>query len=386
MDGILKSIHVIAGLGARNGGPSYSVPRLVSALSGWGVSSEIYTVAESALERSEAHALAFPQDFMAVPVASSLRISRALSSALEKSVERIDILHNHGLWLMPNVAVGRIAEKAAKPLVVSPRGMLAFEALRFSARKKRLFWALLQGPALAQAAVWHATCLEEAEDIRSFGVTKPIAIIPNGIDEAVVFANHNPKLIKRTLLFMSRIHPKKGLPNLITAWSDVAPQRPNWELVIAGPDEGAHRAELAKQVKKLAAPSVRFVDPVYGHAKASLLASADLFVLPTKSENFGIAVAEALAAGVPAIVTKGAPWSGLDDQRCGWWIDHGVEPLKSALLEATSLSPATRKEMGARGRIWMTREFSWDTIASQMKEVYQWIISRSERPDCIYNG
>jgi glycosyltransferase involved in cell wall biosynthesis len=354
------------------------------ALMGQGSPAEVYTVAEKTPTPAKPNVFTFPQDYSSTPLISSLRFSSTLSTALENDADRVDILHNHGLWLMPNVTVGRIAKNSAKPLVVSPRGMLAPEALRFSSHKKRLFWALLQRHSFAHAAAWHATCPEEADDIRTFGVKAPIAIIPNGIDEASLFADHNSDREKRTVLFMSRIHPKKGLPNLIAAWSDIAHQRPHWELVIVGPDEGGHRADLAKQVNELGAPSIQFVDPVYGAEKASLLASADLFVLPTKSENFGIAVAEALAAGLPAIVTKGAPWSGLADQECGWWIDHGIEPLKAALLEATFLPPAARKEMGERGRNWVTREFSWDTIASQMRQLYSWILEDGDRPEFVH--
>lgn len=379
----MKSIHIIAGLAAQNGGPSYSVPRLATALTEQDSPADVYTVAENTPAPAKSNIYTFPQDYALTPLISGLRFSRTLATELEIGAGRVDILHNHGLWLMPNITAGRIATNAAKPLVVSPRGMVAPEALRFSARKKRLFWALLQRPAFAHAAAWHATCLEEADDIRAFGVKAPIAIIPNGIDEASLLADHSSERDKRTVLFMSRIHPKKGLPNLIAAWSDIANQRAHWELVIVGPDEGGHRAELADQAKDLGATSIRFVDSVYGVEKASLLASADLFVLPTKSENFGIAVAEALAAGVPAIVTKGAPWSGLADHGCGWWIDHGIEPLKAALLEATSLPPAERKRMGERGRIWVTREFSWETIASQMRQVYSWVLNRGNRPEFV---
>jgi glycosyltransferase involved in cell wall biosynthesis len=163
----------------------------------------------------------------------------------------------------------------------------------------------------------------------------------------------------------------------------VAEQRPSWQLVIAGPDENGHRAELETQITKDGVHSVRFLDAVYGNAKAKLLGSSDVFVLPTKNENFGLVVAEALAAGVPAIVTKGAPWSGLEREDCGWWIDQGVEPLISALLQSTALAPSVRRDMGERGRVWMARDFGWDAIAERMLEVYAWCLSKGERPNCM---
>ncbi|WP_338243129.1 glycosyltransferase [Aurantiacibacter hainanensis] len=375
---------MIAGLGAHNGGPSYSVPRLAKALSDLGSWADIYTVVDCSHEPPEPNVFTFPQDWGSMPVLSGLRASRSLSAGLEMRAADVDILHNHGLWLMPNVAIGRVAAKSMKPLIVSPRGMLAPEALRFSAWKKKLFWALLQKPAFKQVVAWHATSQEEADDIRAFGIEAPIAIIPNGVDVTTATAKHDPRRQKRTALFLSRLHPKKGLPGLIAAWAEIALQRPSWELVIAGPDEGGHRAKLTQQIEESGATSIRFAGPIYGSEKARLLTSADLFVLPTKSENFGIAVAEALAAGVPAIVTKGAPWSGLREQNCGWWIDHGTEPLKATLLEATALPSEVRKQMGARGRAWVLQDFGWDAIGREMDATYRWVAGNGDFPSCMY--
>lgn len=376
-------IHVIAGLGPQNGGPAYSVPRLVKAISARGCSAAIFTVAEAGSAPTDAGALMFPQACAATPLLSRMRWSPALASALARRANDVDIVHNHGLWLMPNVDAGRIAAKARKPLIVSPRGMLAPEALRFSTRKKLLFWSLLQRRAVAHAAAWHATSAEEAQDIRAFGIGAPIAIIPNGIDLASLISDHDTNRTHRRVLFLSRIHPKKSVQHLISAWSRVQTQRPSWQLVIAGPDENNHRAELEAQVDRYGIGSIQFLDAVYGEDKAKVLASADLFVLPTKNENFGLVVAEALAAGVPAIVTKGAPWSGLESENCGWWIDQGVEPLAAALLEATAHSPVVRREMGARGRAWMARDFGWDGIAARMLDLYAWCLGKGDRPDCV---
>jgi glycosyltransferase involved in cell wall biosynthesis len=379
----LTTIHVIAGLGAQHGGPSYSVPSLARALSAHGCGSDIYSVAEASGAPTDGDALVFPQAWSSTPFLSRLRLSPALGSALVRRVHEVDIIHNHGLWLMPNVVAGRTAAQARIPLIVSPRGMLAPEALQFSKRKKQLFWALFQKRALAHAAAWHATSTEEAHDIRAFGVKAPIAIIPNGTDFAKIMADHDSNRVQRTTLFLSRIHPKKGLRDLISAWSRVAAERPSWQLIIAGPDENGHRGELEELVARDSVRSVRFLDAVYGEDKAKLMASADLFVLPTKNENFGLVVAEALAVGVPAIVSKGAPWSGLEVERCGWWIDQGVEPLTAALLQATALAAAVRRDMGLRGSDWMARDFGWDGIAARMSEVYAWCLGKSDRPSTV---
>lgn len=377
-----RSIHIVAGLAARDGGPAYSVPRLCASLRAQGDDAQILTVRSNDTP-SRADSTEFPQDAAGIPLLRSLRLSSALAKTARRQAASTDIFHSHGLWLMPNVYAGHAAAKAGKTLVVSPRGMLAPAALEFSKLKKRLFWRLLQGPAYSRAALWHATAETEADEIRAFGIKAPVAVIPNGIDLPERLARHDPDRPRRTLLFLSRLHPKKGLDRLIAAWARVAAQHLEWDLAIAGDSEGGHRDELEAQVAALGTERITFAGPVYGEAKARLLEGADLFVLPTLNENFGIAVAEALASGIPAVVTKGAPWAGLESERCGWWIDHGVEHLAAALSSAMALPSGERAEMGRRGRDWMARSFGWDAIAAQMAASYRWLGGSGPRPDYV---
>ena len=379
---MIAAVQVVAGLDARDGGPAYSVPRLSAALEKYGLHQTIHAVGCGA-SIANSDIRFFAQDFANVLGLQSLRLSAALKRALDSRAPTADLIHAHGLWLMPNVYAGWASQNAGKPLVVSPRGMLAPAALKFSRGKKRLFWHLLQRRAYARAALWHATSSEEAQDIRNFGIRAPIAVIPNGIDLPPIVAEHSESATCRTVLFLSRLHPKKNIPVLLEAWRQIDKQAPNWQLVIAGPDERGYAAQLKAQVDKGTIQRVQFVGPVYGAAKDALLQNAELFVLPTLSENFGIAVAEALASGVPAIVSKGAPWPGLETERAGWWIDYGVEPLVTALLEATDMSVAERRAMGLRGRQWMARDFGWDTIAQQMAAAYGWVLGSAGRPACI---
>lgn len=381
-NGACRALHVVAGLAPARGGPSYSVPRLCAALREAGCAASVLTLQEEEKPAGES-VEAFLQDRTGLHPLDGLQASAGLRRATRAAAGLADIVHAHGLWRMPNVYAGAAAARVGRPLVVSPRGMLAPEALKFSAWKKRIFWALVQGSAYAGAAAWHATSAQEAADIRAFGIRAPIAVIPNGIDLPFALADHPTEKRRRCLLFLSRLHPKKGLSTLVSAWAKTAPQRPDWDLVIAGPDEGGYRAIVQAQADSEGASRISFLGAVYGVRKDEVLRAADLFVLPTKSESFGIAVAEALACGLPAIVTRGAPWAGLEIERCGWWVDHGPEALAAALLEATSLPAAERRAMGARGHAWMARAFAWNPIATQLLDVYRWLRDGGSTPACI---
>ena len=146
---------------------------------------------------------------------------------------------------------------------------------------------------------------------------------------------------------------------------------------------GGHDDELRALATALGLTRVSVEGPIYGDAKTAAYREADLFVLPTLNENFGLTVAEALAAGTPAISTKGAPWSGLESEGCGWWIDHGVEPLAAALAHAMALPRETLKAMGDKGREWMARDFSWDRVARDMLDVYLWLARGAGPPLAI---
>jgi glycosyltransferase involved in cell wall biosynthesis len=379
----LRALHIVAGLDPRHGGPSYSVPRLCTALTGQGVDARILTVREAETP-DRPFVSVHEQDFAATPILRALRLSSSLARAASAAAGASDVVHAHGLWLIPNVISGRAAAQTGRPLVVSPRGMLQPEALAFSAWRKRLFWTLLQGPAYAGASAWHATSTAEAEEVRAFGVRAPIAVVPNGIDlPQIDVSSGRREGPGRTLLFIGRVHPIKGLLDLIAAWARLGDERPDWTLRIVGPDERGHRAELETMAARLGAHRIKFCGPAYGEDKAAVLRAADLFVLPSRNENFGLAAAEALAAGVPAIVSRGAPWAGLETERCGWWVERAPEPLFTALRTATALPDAERRAMGLRGRGWMARDFGWDSVAAKMLELYRWVAGGAARPHFV---
>jgi len=179
------------------------------------------------------------------------------------------------------------------------------------------------------------------------------------------------------------LHVKKGVDRLLRAWTALAPERPDWCLWIAGPDDGGHEGELRALAASLRTPRVTFMGPVYGDEKRALYRRALLHVLPSHSENFGMTVAEALASGTPVIATRATPWSGLLREGCGFWIELGVEPLLHALHEATRLERAELLRLGARGRAWMQRDFSWDRVAREMAGVYRWLRAGGTAPASV---
>lgn len=372
----MKLLHVVPHISAEASGPSYSVPRLCQALSELG--HEVRLSCLAAGREVPGVALEVHPQW---PLARRFAISPAHARALAGSASEVDIVHNHSLWSMVNVAAGWVVPGKRAKLVVSPRGTLSPWALAHSRWRKRLLWPL-QRRVLARADLLHATSEEEYQEIRALGLKAPVAIVPNGIDVPEL-SRHESRDGVRRLLFLSRIHPKKGIDRLLAAWAALESAFPEWQLIIAGKGEAAHEAEVKAQAARLGLQRVSFPGPLYGQDKTAAYRSADLFVLPTHSENFGMVVAEALAHGCPAIVSKGAPWSGLEQEGCGWWIDHDVPTLQAALSHAMHLPESERRAMGLRGHAWMERDFGWASIAARMSAGYRWIKQGGECPDWV---
>lgn len=387
-DAPLACEHILASIADAGAGPSYSVRGLATALDALGAQVRLRTLAEwrasSAPPEAEgAIALdSHKQDYARIPLLKALAASRGLERALQRSAGSAEIFHVHGLWLMPNLYPAWAARNAPVKLVVSPRGMLSPEALAFSRLKKAVVWRLFQADALRSADCLHATSEAEYRDVRAAGLRNPVAIIANGV-EIPPEAAPRPRSSHRTILSLGRIHPKKGLDQLIRAWAGLEATHPDWRLRIVGPAENGHDRELMALTRRLGLTRVSVERPAFGAEKLALYRASDLFVLPTRNENFAMTVAEALASGVPVISTKGAPWAGLETERCGWWVDHGPEALSAAMAEAMALPGGALSNMGGRGRDWMAREFGWPRLAGEMLSVYRWLSRGAERPACV---
>lgn len=375
----MRVIHVVSAITEEASGPSYTVPRLCESLIGAGVDLQLAALDWASMPVSLPYLKIFPLGLGPRRLGVSPRMRRWLKA--EVASGRIDLIHNHSLWMMPNVYPGRVCRHGSCRLVVSPRGTLSAWALGWNALRKKIFWHVLQASALRTVACFHATVESEYEDIRRLGFRQPVCIIPNGIDLPLL--KQKPDGGRRQLLFLGRIHPVKGVDILLRAWQAVEHRFPDWELHVAGPDNGGYLADMQTLAAELRLDRLVFRGPLYGDDKRLAYREASLFVLPTHSENFGMTVAEALTAGTPVIVTRGAPWEGLAEQGAGWWIEIGVGPLVACLEQALSASPQRLMEMGRAGHEWMRRDFSWERIGAQFLATYRWLLDGGELPPWV---
>lgn len=379
----MKVVVTIAALNPEHGGPARTLPALCLALTQLGVEIEIITVGEHG--RPVDAAVGQGLNVTTISTSAGRYHPRSWRRAFESAVLRAlggradVVLYDLGLWLPSNHFASEVAAKTRIPRVVSPRGMLSREALSVSRWKKRVAWHLYQRRDLRRASVFHATSAAEAKDFRAVGLTQPIAVVPNGVDLPLASSGHTTDGEPRTALFLSRLHPIKGLRDLVTAWARVRPK--GWQLVVAGPDENGHRVEIEKLATSLRVhEDLTFTGSVDNQKKWELLQQADFFVLPSYSESFGLVIAEALAAGVPVITTRATPWKEIETVACGWWIDTGVEALVPALLAAMGKTPEELHDMGQRGRNLVQNGYSWQNAAKMILPVFEWLIGRTNRP------
>ena len=416
----MKILHVISGISRDSGGPSRSSQGLVAAECRAGVDAWI-----------------FPFDG-AEPWIEGVRKFKPQGAELSAAdLAQFDIVHIHGIWSPRLHNVAKMCRVAKVPYIIAPRGMLEPWSLKQKWLKKRIARFLYQDKDLKCAAALHATAESEAEQFRKLGFRNPVIISPNGVNvpsfkiktkksalELQLETRTNAS-VKRAL-FVSRMHPKKGVLELVEAWSrlgvrsqelgvskgdrgqGIRPSRvlathrdasklsdreaelgvSNWvvELVytVNGEFEREYEAKVKARVQELGLEDkFIFTGPLNDDAKWDAYDRADLFVLPTYSENFGIVVAEALWAGVPVITTKGTPWSELEEYKCGKWIDlpaEGSNPstwdaLDEALVSVMSMSDAERSEMGKRGRKLVEEKYTWEAVCSAMINGYKEILN-----------
>ncbi len=391
----MRVIHTIGEITERSGGPSRSVTNLCSSIGRLGETVELVAgndrFTDDRLIRPDTYnvQLHLVDAYRWGRLRYSPGFSRKLAELLREE-DQPTLVHDHGIWGYNNITAWRAARRACVPYVLSPRGMLMPWALEFKASKKKLAWLLYQHRVFASAAVVVATSEQECETIKRRFARLPVAIIPNGVHISDPGSALSPKHHAGgggTVLFMSRIHPVKNVIGLLRAWcllpKDIARE---WRLLIAGPNENGYAKEIVTHIRENGMQDcVELMGAVEERCKASVFESADVFILPSFTENFGLVVAEALSYGLPVVATTGTPWRELSRRGCGWWVPPNPESLSHALTQAMGSSSEQRCAMGAVGRDFIREQFSWPRIGAATIALYGWLTRQSvSRPNFVY--
>ena len=477
----MKILHVVPLIQASTGGPAVSVTRLASEQAKMG-----HEVTLACLDYPHLGPQVAALGVRVVSLKGNVFAVRGrgwspeFRRVLMEEARKADVVHNHGLWMWPNAYAREAAVAAGKPLIISPRGMLEAWSLNRSKLRKVVAWWLFERKNLQSAVLFHATAESEKRSIEkalSHGLTRidtdsfsggdpagksnssekakkaAVVVAPNGVDlpdlgrrpGREVLEEKFPELrSRRWVVFMSRLHPKKGVDVLLRAWArqkdvtcdmwrvtsgETKTARQNVEhtaygirhtegegrsayasgaannygvtraednlrhtnlklktaphrgavLVLAGSDLIGYGKEIKRMIKELGlVDSVVMTGEVAGEAKDCLLGNAEVFVLPSYSENFGIVVAEAMAWGRPVIATTGTPWKEVAEVGAGWWVKPEEEPLAKALEEAMGKGPEALDAMGAKGRALVERSYGWAAPAAKLVRAYEEVFATAE--------
>jgi glycosyltransferase involved in cell wall biosynthesis len=320
--------------------------------------------------------------------------STGLKQALSGS--DFDVLHTHGLWQYPSGAVHAWHARTRRPYVVSPHGMLDSWAIRNSSWKKRLALVLFERAHLRDAACLRALCEAESSAIRDFGLPNPICIIPNGVylPDLSPIPNSEfriPNLNgRKVLLYLGRIHPKKGLVNLLKAWAGIRNSKletrnpGEWVLAIAGWDQGGHEKELRTlSAERGIENSVAFLGPRFGAEKAACYRNCDAFILPSVSEGLPMVLLEAWAYGKPVLMTPECNLAEGFAAQAAIRIEPNVESISRGLDDLFRTPTSALRVLGNNGRDLVAARFTWPKIAREMKAVYEWLVAGGPKPECV---
>jgi glycosyltransferase involved in cell wall biosynthesis len=320
------------------------------------------------------------------------------AQALSRSIVQsgADVVYSIGLWKYPSLASLLWSKRTGKPLLVAPHGMMDPWALRNSRLKKRLAGLLFQNAQLRQAACIRALCESELKSIRAYGLKNPVCIIPNGIDlpancdgkDVSTISRELKEQGRKILLYLGRIHPKKGLVNLLKAWKGATGSQSSggeqWLLVIAGWDQGGHEAELKSLAAELQIEdSVLFLGPQYGEAKAEFYRNCDAFILPSFSEGLPMTVLEAWSYGKPVLMTPECNLPEGPDAGAAICFDPTVGAIEQGLRRLALMPDREREAMGERSLHLVKDRFMWSRVAHDMIAVYRWLLGAADRPDCV---
>lgn len=381
----MKILHVIESLRKNAGGAAEIVPVIAEEerLCGNGVT--MVTLESADYSETAVHAQKAGVKIVAYRRSSVLPgilgFSWAYMKELDGLITSVDVVHVHGLWQFFGWWAALRTRHFGKVLVMQPHGSLEPERLKISRWRKRIVGTLVDRPLLRNADCVLTTAESEREHVIQYGIApERVRAIPLGLHsepylsskpDSGLLARLGVDVSKKLLLYFSRITQIKGLDMLAEVWRSLAYFHDEWQLVIAGPDDRGYTEEMRSlYARLLPAGTYVFTGPVYGKDKFSLLKSVHAFVLPTRSENFSIAVAEAMASGLPVVCTKGAPWGIVEKAHAGYWVDINVNALNDGLRKVLGSSPDERVVLGKNGQECVAQEYEWTSITKSMTALY----------------
>lgn len=360
----MKILTYITSIDLKGGGPSRSVPMLVKGLAEMGADVTLMT---QRTENMNTHALDGTTAKLHV---LDVFNSKDIEAFIRK--EKFDIVQLQSMWDLRYYKVAQICRKLHIPYIETPRGMLEPWSLAQKKWKKRLALWLYQMNDLNHAACIYTTADDEARNVKSLGVKAPCAVIPNGIETESYKCRESIDVVKKQVLFLSRIHVKKGIELLLEAWSRIVSDFPDWTLLIVGNGETAYIESLKAMAERLGVgESVTISEPVFGEEKVKLYQGSSLFVLPSYSENFGMVIAEAMSCGVPIITTKYCPWEILNETQTGWCIDLSINTLTDTLRQAMRMDGSKLFDIGQRASLLVREKFDYRSVAQKTLELYK---------------
>ncbi|MDY6784795.1 MAG: glycosyltransferase [Cyanobacteriota bacterium] len=396
-----KVLQIIPSLSLARGGPTQVALNLTKALIGQGIVAEIATTNDNGWDTLDVP-LNQRSDYQGLPVWFFPRFSSPISGIalgsdrgfifsqmwtrwMWDNIPNYDILDNHYLFSYGSSCAAAIARRKRVPYTVRTMGQLSPWALAQSRRKKQLYSRLIERHNLQRAAAIHCTSGGEVEDVRNFGINTSTVTLPLGVNPPPILPDAGAKIRHLynieshvpIILFLSRLHYKKRPDLLLESLQPLLPQHP-FHLIIGGAGETDYVEQLQQKAQDLGLQShLTFAGLVAGTDKDLLLQGADVFVLPSHAENFGIAVAEAMTAGLPVIVTPGVQIApDILEAEAGIVVKGEEEALGNAIAQLLT-SPQQRAELGQNGKLWARSHYNWDAIASQLIPVYHRIIQGS---------
>jgi glycosyltransferase involved in cell wall biosynthesis len=388
----MKLLHVIPSLAKVKGGPSQILLEVVKSLRHKGCEAEIVTTNDNGCELLDVP-LYQRVEYEQVPVWFLPRIflpmkefifSTALTHWLGQHLKDYDLVHTHYLFSYAPTCAAFIARSQKIPYLVTPHGMLTPWALNHKRLKKQVY-SPIERHNLNQAVAIHCTTATESQDVRNFKIQTPTFVVPFGVDLPARQPQAKQRLRNRfnippetpVVLFLSRLHPKKRPDLLLRSLSQLATLNRDFHLILAGSGDSDYLSYLTNLVSFLGlAKRTSMPGFVMGEDKELLIQGSDIFVLPSFSENFGLAIAEAMAAGLPAIVTPGVQIApDIAEANAGLVVEGEVDALVGALQELLA-SPNRCVELGENGKRLVSRRYSWNAIAQQLASVYTAINER----------